>query len=84
MRPSGQYRCVGCNLVFNSIDEWRTGIDSQGLSLSAFNGRPLLIDKEGNFKETLLLLPGYNNALFVAQDKFGRFKEQNLELVYIK
>jgi hypothetical protein len=41
MRPSGQYRCVGCNLVFNSIDEWRTGIDSQGLSLSAFNGRPL-------------------------------------------
>ena len=49
-----------------------------------FNGRPLLIDKEGNFKETILLLPGYNNVLFIAHDKFGRSSEYSLELVYIK
>lgn len=49
-----------------------------------FNGRPLLIDKEGNFKETLLLIPGYNSALFAAEDKFGRSTEYRLELVYIK
>jgi hypothetical protein len=49
-----------------------------------FNGRPLLIDKEGNFSETILLLPGYNAALFVAHDKFGRSAEYRLELVYEK
>ena len=25
MRPSGQYQCTGCNLVFTTVDEWRNG-----------------------------------------------------------
>ena len=25
MRPSGQYQCAGCNLVFANLDEWRHG-----------------------------------------------------------
>ena len=49
-----------------------------------FNGRSLLMDKEGNFKETLLLIPGYNHALFLAEDKFGRSTQTPLELIYIK
>lgn len=27
MRPSGQYQCTGCNLVFANFDEWR--VDKQ-------------------------------------------------------
>ncbi len=46
------------------------------------NGRPLLIDKEGNFTETLLLHPGYNISLLSAIDKFNRTIEYKLELVY--
>ncbi|MES3031550.1 MAG: hypothetical protein V4697_04040 [Patescibacteria group bacterium] len=48
------------------------------------NNRPILIDKEGNFKETILLLPGYNSPLFTASDKFGRKTEYKLELIYMK
>jgi len=25
MRPSGVYQCVGCKVLFTSIQEWRTG-----------------------------------------------------------
>jgi hypothetical protein len=31
MRPSGQYRCVGCNFVFKAIDEWRGSGDIEDL-----------------------------------------------------
>ena len=37
-----------------------------------FNGRPILMDEQGNFSETLLLFPGYNVALISAQDKTSR------------
>jgi hypothetical protein len=30
MRSSGQYQCVGCRLVFTSINEWRIGAAAQG------------------------------------------------------
>ena len=46
------------------------------------NNRPILIDKQGNFKETLLLFPGYNVSVISAQDKFKRTIEYKLELVY--
>lgn len=50
----------------------------------SLNGRPILIDENGNFKETLLLFPGYNISLIQAQDKFNRIIEYKLELVYKK
>lgn len=46
------------------------------------NNRPLLIDKQGNFRETILLFPGYNVSVISAQDKFKRTIEYKLELVY--
>ncbi len=46
------------------------------------NNRPILIDTKGNFKEVLLLSPGYNVSLFKAKDKFNRTIEYKLELVY--
>jgi hypothetical protein len=46
------------------------------------NNRPILIDEQGNFTETILLFPGYNVSLISAQDKFDRTIEYKLELVY--
>lgn len=46
------------------------------------NNRPILIDEQGNFSETILLFPGYNVSLISAQDKFDRTIEYKLELVY--
>lgn len=48
------------------------------------NNRPVLIDREGNFSEYLLLLPGYNASTLSAQDRFKRTTEYKLELVYLK
>lgn len=48
------------------------------------NNRPLLIDEQGNFSETLLLFPGYNVSLISAKDRFHRTIEYKLELVYLK
>lgn len=61
-----------------------TIIKGQGLRIKdiSLNGRPLLIDEEGNFEESLLLFPGYNVALLSAVDRFGRTIEYKLELVY--
>jgi len=30
MRPSGEFRCTGCSLIFKNIDEWRA--DKQTLA----------------------------------------------------
>ncbi len=48
------------------------------------NNKPVLIDREGNFKEIILLAPGYNISLLSAQDRFKRTIEYKLELVYLK
>ncbi|MEK7184751.1 MAG: hypothetical protein AAB683_01275 [Patescibacteria group bacterium] len=48
------------------------------------NGKPILIDKQGNFAEILLLSPGYNVSMLNAVDKFNRTIEYKLELVYKK
>ncbi len=50
----------------------------------SLNGRPILVDKDGNFNETILLASGYNASLFSAKDKFNRTIEYKLELVYEK
>lgn len=47
-----------------------------------FNNRPILIDEQGNFTETLLLFPGYNISVIYAKDKFDRSTEYKIELVY--
>lgn len=48
------------------------------------NNRPIVIDKQGNFSETLLLFPGYNVSVIYAKDRFNRTTEYKLELVYQK
>lgn len=45
------------------------------------NGRQIFTDAAGNFRESLLLLPGYNIIVVEAEDKFGRRTVQNLALI---
>ena len=45
------------------------------------NGRKIFTDKEGYFKEKLLLSPGYNIIKLDAVDKFKKYTEKTLELV---
>lgn len=46
------------------------------------NGKSISIDDQGNFKENILLAPGYNAVTLTAKDKFEEIKEYRLELIY--
>jgi hypothetical protein len=45
------------------------------------NGKKIFTDKEGYFKEKLLLSPGYNIIKLDAVDKFKKYTEKTLELI---
>lgn len=47
------------------------------------NGREISIDKEGNFKEDIAPLIGYNIVNIKAKDKFGHEDEKNYKLTFI-
>jgi hypothetical protein len=46
----------------------------------SIDGRPVLIDRDGYFQESLILAPGYNIMTFKASDKFGKYVEKNYQL----
>ena len=46
------------------------------------NGREISVDQEGNFNETIALLPGYNIINITAKDKFGYVDKKNYKLIY--
>lgn len=48
------------------------------------NGRRILANDKGEFKERLLLTEGYNIIDLRTEDKFKRTAEQRLEVVYKK
>jgi Glucodextranase, domain B len=45
------------------------------------NDRPIFTDKDGFFREKLLLSPGYNIIKLDARDKFKKYTEKRLELI---
>jgi hypothetical protein len=47
----------------------------------ALNGREIWIDRAGDFKETIVLLPGYNMISLSAWDKFGHQDEKNYQII---
>lgn len=49
-------------------------------SLFTVNNRELLLDKNGDFIDTLLLHEGYNIITLEAKDKFGRIKNKVIRL----
>jgi len=48
------------------------------------NGRRILANDKGEFKERLLLAEGYNIIDLRTEDKFKRTAEKQLQLVYKK
>ncbi len=49
----------------------------------SLNDRQIFTDESGNFKEKLLLSPGYNIITIKASDKFDRDIEKTLEIIYL-
>ena len=54
---------------------------ASNISLFYLNGRQIFTDKEGRFKESLLLARGYNIIELKAKDKFNREIKEIRELV---
>lgn len=48
----------------------------------SLNGREIYIDKDGGFREPIILIPGFSVITINATDKFGKNKEKKFELVY--
>ena len=57
------------------------GNAKNAISLS-LNDREISVDQDGNFNETVLLLPGYNTVTIKAKDKFGNSDEKDYQLIY--
>jgi hypothetical protein len=55
---------------------------SQNINFISLNDSPIFVDKQGNFREKILLQPGYNITKLFVSDRYGREKEKFLELVY--
>lgn len=58
-----------------------TGI-VKNISYISINDRQIYTNEEGNFKEKLLLYPGYNIISIKVEDRFDRDIEKTLEIVY--
>jgi hypothetical protein len=46
------------------------------------NGRPVTVTEDGAFDEPFLLSDGYNRIVLRAQDRYGRARENVIELMY--
>ena len=57
---------------------------TSNISTLFLNGRQIFTDKEGRFREDLLLAEGYNIIEVSGADKFGRATKEKLELVFNK
>lgn len=55
---------------------------AQHISHIQLNDGQIFVDEDGNFREQLLLSPGYNIITLEAQDRFGRETTKTLELIY--
>ena len=55
---------------------------AKNIASISLDDRPINIDETGNFKEKLMLYPGYNIITLKAHDKFGSAIEKKVELVY--
>lgn len=58
--------------------------NASNISFITLNDRQIFVDNLGNFREELLLSPGYNVWTIEARDKFGRIVSKKIELVFKK
>ena len=57
---------------------------TSNISTLFLNGKQIFTDKDGRFKDNLLLAEGYNIIEVSGADKFGRATKEKLELVFNK
>lgn len=57
---------------------------AKNISFISLNDRPIFIDEDGNFKEKLLLYPGYNIIEVSVRDRFEREVTELREVVFRK
>lgn len=82
---------AGVSITLPDIEDGQTFTDPvvemKGRAKNAvkvlLNDREIGVDKDGNFDELLLLLPGYNIITLEAEDRFGKKIEKNYH-VYLK
>ena len=46
----------------------------------SLNGREIFIDKDGNFSESIAILPGFSIVTLNARDKFGKTAEKKFQV----
>jgi hypothetical protein len=56
--------------------------EAENIAFLTFNDRQIYTDKNGAFREKVLLSEGYNIVKLAAKDKFGKIVERTIELVY--
>lgn len=56
--------------------------NAQNVSHITLDDATIFVDSKGDFRQKLLLLPGYNILTISAKDRFGRKTEKTLELIY--
>jgi len=69
----------GSKITTSTINITGTAKNAVDLTL---DGREISVDQQGNFNETIALLPGYNVIDIKAQDKFGHVDEKNYKVMY--
>jgi uncharacterized protein YfaP (DUF2135 family) len=47
------------------------------------NGKPISVTEDGTFEEPYLLSPGLNRIVFDAEDKYGRKRQEVIQVVYV-
>jgi hypothetical protein len=71
--------------IVNGATVTDPNLDITGNARNAINltldGREISVDQQGNFNESIALLPGYNIISIRAQDKFGDVDEKNYQLI---
>jgi hypothetical protein len=90
----GTFAYLKMNFLVHGVEISAT-LDHQGFSSVALingnaanavfvslNGREIFIDKNGNFTESVALLPGLSVVTLEAQDKFGKAMEKKFEVMY--
>lgn len=66
----------GATFEKNLIDVRGT---AKNVSFITLNDRPIFVDKQGNFYEKILLLPGYNIMTLKGEDRFKKKVEKQMQ-----
>lgn len=55
---------------------------AKNVAFLKLNGRAIFVDKQGNFYEKILLLPGYNIMTLTAEDRFKKSVEEQMHFFF--